>query len=156
LLKGQCPKYIGDALMSSVTAMPLTMEIGGRFASQAEFDSSQAWGLATSIDMQGCDPDTIRSHDAIAAFTTTACDRLGVTPYGSPQIVRFGASQEIYGYSMVQLIETSLVSGHFAESTNAVYLDIFSCKWYDAAAAVDFAMEFFKGTSVRIHTCLRR
>ena len=143
-------------MMSSASAIPLTVNSGGRFASQAEFDSSDAWGLATSIDMQGCDPDTIRSRDAIEAFTTAACDRLGVTPYGPPQIVRFGASPEIYGYSMVQLIETSLVSGHFAETTNAVYLDIFSCKWYDAAAVVEFAMQFFKSTSVRIHTCLRR
>lgn len=143
-------------MMSSVTATPLTVESGGKVVSQAEFDSSEAWGLLTSIDMQGCDPGTIRSKEAIGAFTATACDRLGVTPFGPPQIVRFGASTEIYGYSMVQLIETSLVSAHFAETTNAVYLDIFSCKWYDAAAVVEFATEFFKSTTVRIHTCLRR
>jgi len=147
---------ITPAISSPPQATPLTVEDGARVVSQADYNASQAWGLLTSIDMQGCDPDTIRSKEAIEAFTATVCDRLGVTPFGPPQIVRFGGSPEIYGYSMVQLIETSLVSAHFAESTDAVYLDIFSCKWYDAAAAVAFAMEFFKGASVRIHTCLRR
>jgi S-adenosylmethionine decarboxylase len=56
---------------------------------------------------------------------------------------------------MVQLIETSLVSAHFAEDSNAVYLDIFSCKWYDADAAAAFATEFFRGERVRIQTCIR-
>jgi len=139
-----------------VPARPLTVEPGGRVLSEAEFDSSRAWGLLTSIDMRGCDPDTIRCKEAIEDFTATACDMLGVIRYGPTQVVRFGDSPEVYGYSMVQLIETSLVSAHFAESTNAVYLDIFSCKWYDAAVLVEFAMEFFRGTSVRVHTCLRR
>jgi hypothetical protein len=31
----------------------------------------------------------------------------------------------------VQLIETSLISAHFANLTNTVYLDVFSCKPYD-------------------------
>lgn len=84
------------------------------------------------------------------------CDLLGVRRFGPPQIVRFGADPAVYGYSMVQQIETSLVSAHFAEDTNAVYLDLFRCRWYDASVAVAFAQEFFKGGSVRVHTSLRR
>ena len=40
---------------------------------------------------------------------------------------------------MVQLIETSLISGHFANDTNSAYLDIFSCKGYDPAVVEEFS-----------------
>ena len=47
------------------------------------------------------------------------------------------------GYSMVQLIETSLISGHFANDTNSAYLDIFSCKGYEPAVVEEFSKAFF-------------
>ena len=44
----------------------------------------------------------------------------------------------------------------FAENSNTVYLDLFSCKWYDAEAAAEFAKEFFQADSIRAPTCLRQ
>jgi hypothetical protein len=32
---------------------------------------------------------------------------------------------------MIQLIETSLISAHFADASWAIYLDVFSCAPYD-------------------------
>ena len=46
-------------------------------------------------------------------------------------VVHFGDDPKVEGFSMTQLIETSLISGHFANKTMSAYLDIFSCKWYD-------------------------
>ena len=117
---------------------------------------AHAWGMSTAIDAHGCNPATIRSRDSIVRFTHELCELLGVTRYGETQVVRFGADPRVYGYSMVQLIETSLVSAHFAEESDAVYLDIFSCKWYDPEAAAAFVKEFFRAERVGIHTCLRR
>jgi hypothetical protein len=62
--------------------------------------------------------------------------------YGNCQIVHFGEGK-VAGYSMVQLIETSLISGHFANESNAAYLDIFSCKSYDPAIVEEFSKVFF-------------
>ena len=120
-----------------------------------EYDQKKAWGLSTQIDLYNCDPDLIRSRDDIEQFTHTLCDMLGVEMFGPTQIVRFGNHPEVYGYSMVQLIQTSLVSAHFAEDTNAIYLDVFSCKYYDAADAVRYAQDFFKAGSVRVQSTLR-
>ena len=114
-----------------------------------------AWGLSTSVDIYGCNPETIRSRERIVQFTHELCDLLGVKRYGETQVVRFGDDPRVYGYSMVQLIETSLVSAHFAEDSDAVYLDIFSCKWYDVEAAAEYAKEFFRADRIRVHTCLR-
>jgi len=57
---------------------------------------------------------------------------------------------------MTQLIETSLISAHFANQTNNVYLDIFSCKYYEPEAAAQFAKNFFKGTDYNLNVVLRK
>ena len=123
---------------------------------EANFENSKAWGIATAIDLYGCDPDAIRDAKKIERFTHQLCDMLRVKRFGETQIVRFGRDPKVYGYSMVQLIETSLVSAHFAEDSNAVYLDVFSCKWYDAQIAAEFARRFFSAERVRLDTRLRR
>jgi S-adenosylmethionine/arginine decarboxylase-like enzyme len=102
-----------------------------------------------------CNPETIRSKELIEQFTHKLCDLLEVKRFGPTQIVRFGSNPVVYGYSMVQLIETSLVSAHFAEDTNAVYLDVFSCRYYDAEKAIEYAKEFFEAKSTTMNTCLR-
>jgi len=45
---------------------------------------------------------------------------------------------------MTQLIETSLISAHFANQSNTTYLDVFSCKAYDPKTVADFSKKFFK------------
>lgn len=131
------------------------MTVVFRPVSKEEYEQSKAWGLLTSIDIYGCDPAIIRTAETIERFTHGLCDLLGVRRFGPTQIVRFGADPAVFGYSMVQLIETSLVSAHFAEESNAVYLDVFSCAYYDGAAAVDFSRRFFGGQSVRVQSSLR-
>ncbi|MCI0388721.1 MAG: S-adenosylmethionine decarboxylase [Acidobacteria bacterium] len=123
--------------------------------SRTAYEATCAWGISTAVDVYGCDPDAIRSRERIAQFTRELCDLLGVKRFGETQIVRFGDDPRVYGYSMVQLIETSLVSAHFSEDSNTVYLDLFSCKWYDAEAAAEYAKDFFRAERIRMQTCLR-
>lgn len=109
----------------------------------------RAWGLSTAVDLQDCDPATIRDRDRIRAYVVALCDLIGMKRYGDCQIVHFGEGR-VAGYSMIQLIETSLISGHFANDTNRAYLDIFSCKGYDPALVEAFSKQFFGArTSVR-------
>jgi len=123
--------------------------------SRQEFEKSGAWGLLTSVDLHECNPETIRDAEAIRRFTRQLCDRLKVTRYGETQVVEFGDDPRVHGYSMTQLIETSLVSAHFAEATDSVYLDVFSCKYYDPAETVAFAQKFFEGRCCRALSILR-
>jgi S-adenosylmethionine/arginine decarboxylase-like enzyme len=103
----------------------------------------KAWGLSASIDLHDCDPDSIRSRKTIQAYVIALCDLIGMKRYGDCQIVHFGEGR-VAGYSMIQLIETSLISGHFANDTNRAYLDVFSCKGYDPAEVEEFSRKFFK------------
>lgn len=120
-----------------------------------QFEETGAWGIDTNVDLHDCDPDIIRDPEAIRQFTIELCERLKVNRFGEPVIVHFGEDERVAGYSLVQLIETSLVSGHFANLTNRVYLDIFSCAYYDPEEAARFSGEFFKAGSMRMNTELR-
>jgi len=122
---------------------------------EQEYLASGAWGMLTSIDIHGCNPATIRNAEAIKKFTAQVCDHIDMKRFGETQVVEFGDDPRVHGYSMVQLIETSLVSAHFAEDTNSVYLDVFSCKYYDATKAAAFAARFFEGRDFNAVTLLR-
>ena len=129
------------------------LESRQRFCQSAEEAVSPArpWGLLSSIDLYECDPDTIRSSTKIKAFVVELCDLIQMKRFGETRVVHFGEDERIAGYSMVQLIETSLISGHFANLTNTAYIDVFSCKTYDPDVVVDFSKSFFKAQRFCTH-----
>jgi S-adenosylmethionine/arginine decarboxylase-like enzyme len=114
-----------------------------------------AWGMSTSVDLQNCDPDAIRSREHIRDYVVRLCELIEMRRFGECQIVHFGEGR-VAGFSMLQLIETSLISGHFANDSNRAYLDIFSCKPYDPAVVEQFSREFFAASASIVHTTLRR
>jgi len=117
--------------------------------------TQSAWGIATSIDIYNCDPQTIRSAEMIRRFVVELCDLIEMKRYGETVIVHFGEDEKVAGYSMMQLIETSLISAHFANLANTAYLDVFSCKPYDPGVVADFAQRFFAGSHCITHSNLR-
>lgn len=121
-----------------------------------EFENSRAWGILTSIDIHDCNPELIRSAEAIQQFVIELCHLIQMKRFGDTVIVHFGENEKVAGYSMTQLIETSLISGHFANLTNNVYLDIFSCKYYEPEVAAEFSRKYFKGNNYKIHVALRK
>lgn len=104
------------------------------------------WGVASSIDIYNCDPGTIRDADKIRRFVVELCDLIEMKRFGETTVVHFGEDEKVAGFSMIQLIETSLISAHFANQTNTVYLDVFSCKPYDPVVVEEFARKFFGGS----------
>lgn len=119
------------------------------------FSSEGAWGLATNVDLYGCNPGAIRDAEKIRQFVVELCEIIDMKRFGETEIVHFGPTEKVAGYSMTQLIETSLISGHFANASNAAYIDVFSCKGYDPEVVADYAKEFFGAESVRINVVLR-
>jgi S-adenosylmethionine decarboxylase len=121
-----------------------------------DYLAMNAWGILTSVDIHDCDPELIRSASAIKDFVIQLCDLIEMKRFGEPTIVHFGEDERVAGYSMTQLIETSLISAHFANLTNNIYLDIFSCKYYDPQKAAEFSRNFFKGKEANINVVLRK
>lgn len=121
-----------------------------------EFDDVTAWGIQSSVDIHHCDPNLIRDANAIKEFVIQLCELIEMKRFGDPVIVHFGEDERVAGFSMTQLIETSLISAHFANKTNNVYLDIFSCKYYEPETAAQFAKSYFKGTDYNLNVVLRK
>ena len=114
------------------------------------------WGILSSIDLYECDPQVIRDAEAIKKFVAELCDLIKMKRFGETQVVHFGEDERVAGFSMTQLIETSLISAHFANASNTTYLDVFSCKPYDPAVVERFATEFFGGSRCVTHISLRQ
>lgn len=125
-------------------------------AIQKEYAAVDAWGLHSAIDIHGCNPETIRSADEIKRFVVELCELIGMKRFGECVVVNFGEDERVAGYSMTQLIETSLISAHFANQTNAVYLDVFSCKCYSPKVVADFAKKFFGGKDYSLNYTFRK
>jgi S-adenosylmethionine/arginine decarboxylase-like enzyme len=114
-----------------------------------KFKKEKLWGLCTSVDLRDCNPATIRDADKIRQFTIEVCDLIKMKRFGEPTVVHFGANERVAGYSLVQLIETSCISAHFANETDAAYIDIFSCKEYPPKVAAEFCKQFFGAKSMK-------
>lgn len=116
---------------------------------------TQPWGILSSIDLYDCNPETIRDAEKIKQFVIELCDLIEMKRFGETQVVHFGEDEKVAGFSMTQLIETSLISAHFANLTNATYLDVFSCKVYDSQKVVEFAKSFFQAETAEVHVVER-
>jgi len=118
-------------------------------------EAATPWGILTSLDLYGCSPETIRNAEEIRRFVVELCERIDMKRFGECQVVHFGQDERVAGYSMIQLIETSLISGHFANQSNAAYIDIFSCKPYDPDDVAQFSREFFGAEFIEVHVARR-
>jgi S-adenosylmethionine/arginine decarboxylase-like enzyme len=52
-------------------------------------------------------------------------------------------------------LETSSITSHYAEESNSVYIDIFSCSDIPRRNAIDYCMEYFKAKYVRTNFQVR-
>ena len=117
---------------------------------------SEYWGISSSINLYDCDLALMQNADAIREFVVLLCDRIKMRRYGETQVVFFGDEPRVQGFSMTQLIETSLISAHFADASCAIYLDVFSCALYEPEEAAKFAAEYFKARTYNINVVYRR
>lgn len=99
-------------------------------------DDVTCWGVSTCIDLYECDVCLMQDEAAIKCFVRELCDLIHMR--------RFGDEPRVTGFSLTQLIETSLISAHFADNSRAIYLDVFSCAPYDSHKAAASAARFFK------------
>jgi S-adenosylmethionine/arginine decarboxylase-like enzyme len=115
------------------------------------FKEGKLWGLLTSIDLHGCNPETIRSAEKLKEYVVQLCKLIDMKRFGDTVCIDFGDNPKVSGFSMTQLIETSLISGHFANLDNSAYIDIFSCKYYNTEIAAEFTRKFFGAKECKLN-----
>jgi len=101
------------------------------------------WGQHLVLDMGGCN-ENICQKESISDFVKELVEAIKMVAYGEPIIKHFAEhSYEAAGYSLVQLIETSAIMGHFSDNNRDAYLDIFSCKSIDQEIAIQVVRKHF-------------
>ena len=111
--------------------------------------NNKMWGQHLLLDMGDCN-ENVSSKNAITIFVKELVDAIEMKAYGEPIVVHFAEhSYEAAGYSLVQLIETSAITGHFSDNNRDAYLDIFSCKSFDKNIVIKVVKKHFAPQRIR-------
>ena len=88
--------------------------------------------------------------DRSAASSRRVVDAIGMRAHGPLHLERFGDG-ELEGWSAMQFIETSSITLHADEFGGRCFVDVFSCRPFDADVAAAIAAAHFGGTpTVRV------
>ena len=102
------------------------------------------WGWHLLLDIKACEIDSIKSEENLSKFLLALVERIDMVAYGDPIIKHFATHDpEKAGYSIVQLIETSNITGHFVDKNGDAYIDVFSCKPFQPEEVIAVVKEFF-------------
>ncbi len=130
------------------------------FASSQELPACEKvgyWGYHLILDCKGCNQKEIVDKENLKAFITMLVKEIDMKAYGEPVLEHFATHDpEKGGYSLVQLIETSSITGHFVNLNGDAYIDIFSCKPFSIETAKSVVTKFFHPQKIKVHFLTRQ
>ena len=116
----------------------------------------KTYGYELTLDLYECDLAVLSSRKKLQEYVDTLCNLIKMKKFGKTMIPYFGENAAYTkGYSLVQLIETSSITGHFSDSWKTAYINIFSCRKYDTQLAKQFTKDFFKARRMRARLLIR-
>lgn len=115
------------------------------------------WGYHLTLDCSGCDVISMRDKQNIYNFIKVLVQRIDMVAQGEP-VIEFlcPGDSDKEGYSLMQLITTSSITGHFVDHYGHIYLDVFSCKEFDIETVKQTLQEFFGSKKIRINFITRQ
>ena len=115
------------------------------------------YGYELIMDLYECDISIISSKKKLQEYIDRLCKLIRMKKYGKTWIPYFGEKRpHTKGYSLIQLIETSSITGHFSEEKKSAYINLFSCKPYNAEKAKNFTKSFFKAKRMKSRLIIRK
>ena len=111
------------------------------------------WGYHLMLDCSGC--EQIDSRENIYNFVTNLVKEIDMIAHGEPIIEYLLPGDPKQGFSLMQLITTSNICGHFMELDGTAYFDIFSCKEFDINIAQNIVKKYFNPKKVRVNFLTR-
>jgi len=107
------------------------------------------FGQELMLNLYDCSFEIITSKEKLIQYVDELCELIEMEKYGDTFVKRFTEpSPDKAGFSLTQIITTSLISGHFCDELRSAYINIFSCKDFDAEKAVEFTRNFFQAEKV--------
>jgi S-adenosylmethionine/arginine decarboxylase-like enzyme len=107
------------------------------------------------LDCSGCDIASVASRDNIYRFIKELVPAIGMEAHGEPIIEHLLPGDPKQGYSLMQLITTSNICGHFMELDGTAYFDVFSCREFDIECAKKIVQEYFSPGKMRVNFITR-
>jgi S-adenosylmethionine/arginine decarboxylase-like enzyme len=107
---------------------------------------SKFWGYHLVLDCAGC--SLIDDKSNIERFVADTILSIGMVVHGEPQIEYLLDGTDNEGYSVLQMITTSNLTAHFVTKSNSAYIDVFSCKDFDANIVIEKVNEYFAPTNI--------
>jgi S-adenosylmethionine decarboxylase len=101
--------------------------------------------MLAAIDLHGCEFRPLADPDNIRAFVPAVIEAIGMQAHGPLRLERFGDG-DLEGWSAMQFIETSSITIHADEVAGRCFVDVFSCRAFDAELAAATAVDYFGGT----------
>lgn len=125
--------------------------------SQIHPPTTKFWGYHLILDVHGCDPEKSQDQEYLTAWVKDLVKTIEMIPYGEPQVLHFGKDDpKLAGWTALQLIETSNIVAHFCDDTGDLYLDVFSCKWYDKQDVVNHVKQWFAPKCITTQVFVKR
>lgn len=114
------------------------------------------WGFHALFDCASCDNDKITDRENIYNFIKELVEKIDMVAFGEPMIEHFATHDPTKaGWSFVQMIETSNITGHLVDSNGDAYIDVFSCKPFDIDVAQQVICKYFNPDKVRVNYITR-
>ena len=112
--------------------------------------------MHVTIDGYGGDPQKLADENLVSAFLDLCPSSIGMTKIAPPYVCRYvGEKPQDWGVSGFVLIAESHISAHTFPEHGYVWVDVFSCKEFDAEAAIEDIRERFQLREWQVHTLPR-
>jgi len=115
------------------------------------------FGLHVTIDASGCNKRKLASVTLVYDILNKLPDRIGMTKMTLPYVVKWmdkfaNGTEGVSGFVM---IAESHLSIHTFPDQDYVFMDIFSCRGFDAEMAVKYLTSAFEATKIEKHILKR-
>ena len=115
------------------------------------------FGLHVTIDASGCNKRKLSSVTLVYDILNKLPDRIGMTKMTLPYVVKWmdkfaNGTEGVSGFVM---IAESHLSIHTFPDQDYVFMDIFSCRGFDAEMAIKYLTAAFEATKVEKHILKR-
>jgi len=105
------------------------------------------WGKSLALNLYDCDPAKLVDEDQLRNFVKELIKVINMVAHGPCHVDQFGEGS-LHGLSAMQFIETSSVTVHLDDKGGRAFVDVFSCKDFDADKAAAFAQKYYGAKAI--------
>lgn len=147
---------IPENILSTRQGMPDHTSGLSAISIKKDFESKNPWGMTAAIDVYGCETAILGCPERLIETTGLIARRLGKQLSGPCSIKADGPEKNPSGLTVVQPMESSLISGHAVLSSRALYLDILADTFFDPRDMAEFCLGLFKASHYRLQLVFRQ